>query len=248
MGVEQAEINTAYDDADAYDGRYPPDWDTRRIAVLQRDSYTCSNCGVRSGPYGGDSAPPLHVHHVVPLSDGGSNRLSNLTTLCESCHNDAHDHDITENIESPSSSTTTARSDTSDGIIATLIGGIDTIISWFIRLFVTLIVIPLGGMLIYTLLLAEAESLNGIVAYAAIAIIVLLGMTIAWAVPGLTILSYVGVIGVLYWSYSTGESSGPLFDPTHSTLAILGEIAMVFAPLLIALISLTIRFRVRQPD
>ncbi|MBV0926237.1 HNH endonuclease [Halomicroarcula limicola] len=59
------------------------DWTTRRETVLQRDDYQCQNCG-RS------SSQDLHVHHIVPLKDGGSNRLSNLKTLCASCHDAIH--------------------------------------------------------------------------------------------------------------------------------------------------------------
>jgi 5-methylcytosine-specific restriction endonuclease McrA len=28
----------------------------------------------------------LHVHHVVPRSEGGLTALDNLLTLCEQCH------------------------------------------------------------------------------------------------------------------------------------------------------------------
>lgn len=73
-------------------GKYPPDWDKRRRKVYKRDDYTCQNCGARGGRTGDAE---LHAHHITPLSQGGSNRLSNLTTLCKMCHNAQHDHDIT---------------------------------------------------------------------------------------------------------------------------------------------------------
>jgi len=77
--------------------------------VYERDGWTCQNCGARGGDRGdhdeqhstashssqrkrGDHE--LHAHHVVPKSNGGSHALSNLTTLCGACHNDAHDHYI----------------------------------------------------------------------------------------------------------------------------------------------------------
>jgi hypothetical protein len=65
-------------------GRYPGDWDSIRTSALTRDGYRCGNCGA-SGP---DVA--LHVHHIVPLSRGGSNQLSNLRTLCNACHRQVH--------------------------------------------------------------------------------------------------------------------------------------------------------------
>lgn len=32
----------------------------------------------------------LHVHHIKPLSKGGSNRPTNLTVLCSACHTKVH--------------------------------------------------------------------------------------------------------------------------------------------------------------
>jgi len=63
---------------------YPADWDEIRHSVLARDGYTCGNCGINSGPF--------HVHHIVPLSKGGTNNMGNLRTLCENCHKDIHPH------------------------------------------------------------------------------------------------------------------------------------------------------------
>lgn len=86
---------------------YPPDWDARRKRVYRRDDYTCQNCGRKSGPHATNgNGVRLHAHHVVPKSKGGSNGLDNLVTLCESCHNRAHDHDITASM---SGGTTTGR-------------------------------------------------------------------------------------------------------------------------------------------
>ena len=62
---------------------YPSDWDRIRTQVLSRDNYKCGNCG---------SSHNLHVHHIVPLSKGGTNNLSNLKTLCEDCHKSLHPH------------------------------------------------------------------------------------------------------------------------------------------------------------
>lgn len=63
---------------------YPGDWERRRRLVLERDHHTCTACGWPRGYR--RRARELHVHHVVSLSDGGTNRLSNLTTLCHPCH------------------------------------------------------------------------------------------------------------------------------------------------------------------
>ena len=34
--------------------------------------------------------PDLHAHHIVPISEGGSNTLENLITLCSDCHKERH--------------------------------------------------------------------------------------------------------------------------------------------------------------
>lgn len=64
-------------------GAYPPDWEQLRVTILQRDGHRYGNCG---------STPNLHVHHIVPLSKGGSNKPGNLRTLCKDCHTSLHPH------------------------------------------------------------------------------------------------------------------------------------------------------------
>ncbi|WP_082682206.1 HNH endonuclease [Haloferax profundi] len=68
-------------------GGYPKDWNSRRRKVYQRDGYKCQNCGRKGGPYGDFE---LHAHHIVPKSQGGSHKKSNLKTLCKQCHDAAH--------------------------------------------------------------------------------------------------------------------------------------------------------------
>lgn len=59
---------------------YPPDWPQRCAAVAARDK-VCKNCA---------SSMSLQTHHILPLSKGGTNRLSNLKLLCERCHQQVH--------------------------------------------------------------------------------------------------------------------------------------------------------------
>jgi hypothetical protein len=72
--------------------QYPENWDEIRRDVYQRDGYECQTCGAQGGQAGNTE---LHAHHKTPISEGGSNEMSNLVTLCKSCHNNQHDHDIT---------------------------------------------------------------------------------------------------------------------------------------------------------
>ena len=52
-------------------------WDRIRKAVLARDSYTCRSCRRKDN---------LTVDHIVQLSQGGTNSMENMQTLCRYCH------------------------------------------------------------------------------------------------------------------------------------------------------------------
>lgn len=53
-----------------------------REHALVRDKYTCQCCGKKNCR--------LEVHHIVFRSNGGSDTLENLITLCEDCHKAVH--------------------------------------------------------------------------------------------------------------------------------------------------------------
>ena len=54
-----------------------------RAHALDRDKYTCQCCGKKH--------TRLEVHHIIYRSNGGSDDLDNLITLCEDCHSNIHD-------------------------------------------------------------------------------------------------------------------------------------------------------------
>ncbi len=56
---------------------YPQDWDIRKDKCLARDGNRCRLCG---------AVERLHIHHVKPISFGGSHSMQNLITLCGACH------------------------------------------------------------------------------------------------------------------------------------------------------------------
>lgn len=58
-----------------------PEWDENRNLALERDGCKCRYCHSRRR---------LRVHHIRPLSMGGTHDLWNLVTLCSNCH--AQDH------------------------------------------------------------------------------------------------------------------------------------------------------------
>jgi 5-methylcytosine-specific restriction endonuclease McrA len=42
--------------------------------------------GERNSWGGWKPAPVEEYHHVIPFSEGGSNKLDNIVTLCHECH------------------------------------------------------------------------------------------------------------------------------------------------------------------
>lgn len=68
---------------------YPEDWGMRRRHIASSYNYACQRCG-RKGWLG------FHIHHVQPLSKGGTNNLNNLTYLCRYCHESIHPHMVEE--------------------------------------------------------------------------------------------------------------------------------------------------------
>lgn len=58
-----------------------------RCQVMERNGLTCQRCGAGQGDTDEDGRPVrLHVHHIVPKSEGGEDKLSNLQTLCSQCN------------------------------------------------------------------------------------------------------------------------------------------------------------------
>jgi len=60
-----------------------------RNEILERNGFTCQLCGVTAGDP--DPADPskharLHVDHVKPITQGGTNDRDNLRVLCTACN------------------------------------------------------------------------------------------------------------------------------------------------------------------
>lgn len=78
------------ENANNYTG-HPVDQDARtstayrnwRTSVVERDNYTCAECGAKR---------KLHVHHLLPYSEHKDLRLDidNGITLCSKCHLELH--------------------------------------------------------------------------------------------------------------------------------------------------------------
>lgn len=60
---------------------YGSAWDKLRLVVLRRDNYLCQPCAER-----GDVTAGRDVDHKVNKSQGGTDDLANLQTICPACH------------------------------------------------------------------------------------------------------------------------------------------------------------------
>ena len=56
------------------------DWPTNRRKAIRRDHQKCRRCDMTLG------YDLCSVHHIKPRAEGGTAELSNLITLCNSCH------------------------------------------------------------------------------------------------------------------------------------------------------------------
>ncbi|WP_338072141.1 HNH endonuclease [Haloarcula rubripromontorii] len=75
-------IESQYDDPENYEGDYPPDWAYRIVFRKQLDDNTCANCSTQYQP------EDLEVLRRVPAEDGGTNKTTNLLTVCAFCESD----------------------------------------------------------------------------------------------------------------------------------------------------------------
>lgn len=66
----------------------PSGWTETRMAVFTRDNFTCQYCGA--------AGVPLECDHILPVSRGGSDDLSNLTTACAPCNQSKNNKTVEE--------------------------------------------------------------------------------------------------------------------------------------------------------
>lgn len=59
------------------------------LKVKIRDGFGCRLCGDWKGKYYPETdaiVEDIHAHHIIPKSQGGTNTMENLITLCDLCH------------------------------------------------------------------------------------------------------------------------------------------------------------------
>ena len=56
---------------------WPPDWDERKQYLLRQNGSICSRC---------EGEKDVYLVHDIPVFEGGTNELNNLTLICAECH------------------------------------------------------------------------------------------------------------------------------------------------------------------
>lgn len=73
-----------------YVSGYGENWEEQRTKALKRDNYECQRCGMAQEKHKEKTGKSLHVHHISNkknfANDKEMNKLSNLVSLCGSCH------------------------------------------------------------------------------------------------------------------------------------------------------------------
>lgn len=60
-----------------------------RNEILERNGYTCRSCGAGPGdldPFNQSRKVRLHIDHILPRSQGGTDSKDNLRVLCSACN------------------------------------------------------------------------------------------------------------------------------------------------------------------
>ncbi|RKU33790.1 hypothetical protein C6499_00910 [Candidatus Poribacteria bacterium] len=56
---------------------WPPDWEERKQEIIRQNGSVCSHC---------DEETDVYLLHDIPIFEGGTNELNNLTLICAECY------------------------------------------------------------------------------------------------------------------------------------------------------------------
>lgn len=65
-----------------------------KFNIFIKDNFTCVYCGRNSF----EDKVKLHIDHLIPRAKGGSDKINNLVTSCQSCNNSKKDKLLSKEI------------------------------------------------------------------------------------------------------------------------------------------------------
>ena len=86
LGAKLAKLESILDELYDYLPSWPPDWEERKRILIQENGSICSHC---------DEEEDVYLVHDIPVFEGGTNALDNLTLICAECYRSMyHEGDI----------------------------------------------------------------------------------------------------------------------------------------------------------
>lgn len=86
LHAKLAKLASILDELYDYLPSWPPDWEERKRMLIRENGSICSHC---------DEEADVYLLHDIPIFEGGTNALDNLTLICAECYrNMYHEADI----------------------------------------------------------------------------------------------------------------------------------------------------------
>ena len=60
-------------------------WKLKNLLAFRVGGFSCARCEVEP------ARQLLHLHHIVPVDQGGPNTIDNVILLCRECHRAEHE-------------------------------------------------------------------------------------------------------------------------------------------------------------
>ena len=77
LRVKLAKLESILDKLYDYLPSWPPDWEKRRQMLIRENGSICSHC---------DEEQDVYLVHDIPIFEGGTNELDDLTLICAECY------------------------------------------------------------------------------------------------------------------------------------------------------------------
>lgn len=77
LRAKLAKLASILDELYDYLPSWPPDWEERKRLLIRENGSICSHC---------DEEADVYLLHDIPVFEGGTNELDNLTLICAECY------------------------------------------------------------------------------------------------------------------------------------------------------------------